>query len=221
MMKIKICGIRDDAGLKAAIDGKANFFGMVMAHESPRYIDMALAKYLMSLAGTKIKPVLLLVNPALDEAIDLLKKLDPFALQLHGGESPDFCMALKMQTSQKIIKAIAIEDKDDMVKMVDYEKSVDYFLLDAKPQKNTSRHGGLGKMFDWNLLEDYSVKKPFFLAGGLNVDNIATLIKKITKIDSAYSQFYGVDVSSGVEESLGKKSPIKIKKFCAAIKKNI
>ena len=210
----------DDVGLNAAIDAGADFFGMVMADESPRRIDIAIAKHLLAVAGKKIKPVLLLVNPALDEAVYLVKELNPYALQLHGNESPDLCAAIKNQIEKKIIKALPIATKSDFSAVKDYEAMVDYFLFDARPGQDPaqeSRHGGLGRAFDWSLLTNYDGRLPFFLAGGLTPDNVG---QAITRVKISAPQFFAVDVSSGVEESLAKKSPSKIKKFCLTVKKN-
>ncbi len=216
-MKIKICGINDEAGLQAAQQAGADFFGLVVAPESPRFVDLATAKHLLSIADKKIKPVLLLVNPALDEATYLIKECNPYAVQLHGEESPDLCLAIKNQTQKKIIKAIPIADKDDLKATKDYEDAIDYFLFDTKLNKtidkNINRRGGLGRVFDWLILGDYHGATPFFLAGGLTPDNVGTAIKQTNSLNN---NLYGVDVSSGVEESVGKKSPAKIKKFCRA-----
>ncbi|MDI9313064.1 MAG: phosphoribosylanthranilate isomerase [Hydrotalea sp.] len=232
MTKIKICGLKDEAGLSAAIDAGADFFGMVMAEESPRHIDIDVANHLLAVAGKKIKSVLLLVNPALDEATYLARELNPYALQLHGDEPADLCAAIKNQTGKKIIKAMPIATADDFARLEDYTPAVDYFLFDAKPNKNLldnntagdkktpadanhdSRHGGLGRVFDWSLLAHYNASLPFFLAGGLTPDNVGLAVAQVQQFAP---QFFAVDVSTGVEESLGKKSPAKIKKFCLAV----
>ena len=230
-MKIKICGIKDARGLEATMAAGADFFGLVLAPESPRFVDIEMARGLINLAGDKIASVVLLVNPTLDDALTIIHNLSPHYVQLHGQESPDLCAAIQHQGGRPIIKAIPITTSQDIKRTVEYADSVDYFLFDAAPKKNSDRHGGLGQVFDWSLLQDYNMAQPFFLAGGLHADNVIMAIDRVRRLSPLMEKrFYAVDVSSGVEELSGestdnaskavaRKSPTKIKNFCAAVKK--
>lgn len=221
MTGIKICGIKDENTLEIVATAGANFFGMVMALNSPRYISKDRAKQLVDFIKTSpelknkftLQSVLLLTNPNLTDVIDLCQHIKPDIIQLHGNESGDFCKNIKVHIKLPLIKAFAISEIGDFDKLSDYNHIVDYFLFDAKAEKTDNRTGGLGRTFDWSILQHYNLQKPYFLAGGLNINNITNAL--------ATTHAPYVDVSSGVEISKGiyEKSPEKIIAFCDKIRK--
>jgi len=133
-----------------------------------------------------------------------LKKIISFLnlkyIQLHGDENQIYIDEIKNQFNLKVIKKISIKNNDDLKNINSY-RNIDYLLFDYKP-KNTELPGGNSKSFDWNLLKDQEINLPWFISGGINQSNI----KNIQNILNPH----GIDLSSGVEESIGMKSNNKI-----------
>ena len=208
---VKICGLKTHQDIDVAIDAKADFIGLVFFPKSPRHLELDNAAKLATLARHKTQIVALLVNP--DDAFvsQICKIVKPDYLQLHGSESPQRTADIKSLANLPIIKAIAVAAPQDFTALSDYEKTADLILLDAKPAPGTSElPGGNGICFDWKLLQDQTIRKPYMLAGGLTPDNIAEAIK-LTHAPI-------VDVSSGVESRPGIKDHDKIRAFIKAAK---
>ena len=126
-------------------------------------------------------------------------------IQLHGYETPKRCSEIKEISGLPIIKAFGVGSKNDLEKTNNYLSSVDYFLFDSVPSnKPNAQKGGLNKVFEWDLLEDYNLKN-FFISGGLNIDNVIDAITQTKPM--------GIDVSSGVEKQPGVKDEKLIKDF--------
>jgi phosphoribosylanthranilate isomerase len=134
--------------------------------------------------------------------------INPDILQLHGTESPERVRAIKSRFQRPVMKAIAVEQGSDLAAVSNYADVADRLLFDARAPRDATRPGGLGKAFDWHLLEHLALGVPFMLSGGLDPDNVGEAIR-ITRAP-------GVDVSSGVERSPGEKDPDKIRAFIRA-----
>ena len=170
---------------------------MIFYEKSPRYITLKHAQKLVKFSKNKnIKPVGVFVNENLEVTKSFIKNLDLKYVQLHGKENDEYIKEIKYNSNLKVIKSISIKDKEDFKKMDNY-KTNDYFLLDYKPEKD-DLPGGNAKQFDWSLLSDLKINKPWFLSGGINKSNI-------NKIKN-YVNPNGIDLSSGVEEVPGIKS---------------
>ncbi len=207
MKLTKICGIKDVAGLQAAIKGGANFIGFVFYPPSPRSIEIEQAKILSRHVPTGIKIVGLFVNPSdafLQQVVPIVG-LD--MIQLHGHESPVRVQEIKGMYGLKVMKAISISDHTDLNLVKEYEAVADWLLFDTK----SAEYGGTGRTFDWNILTDIKLSRPWMLAGGLNVDNVVQALSVLKP--------NAIDVSSGVEECKGVKSPQKIIEFLTMMKK--
>jgi phosphoribosylanthranilate isomerase len=138
----------------------------------------------------------------------VVEALHPDLLQLHGKESPARVSALKLRFGLPVMKAIAVESKADLAAIAAYETIADRLLFDARAPREATRPGGLGKSFDWHLLERLDAAVPFMLSGGLDAGNVGEALR-ITRAP-------GVDVSSGVERAPGQKDPDKIRAFVRA-----
>ncbi len=134
--------------------------------------------------------------------------LEPDLLQLHGTESPKRVLAVKARFKLPVMKAIAVETRDDLAVVPDYAEVADRLIFDAQAPRDATRPGGLGKAFDWRLLQNLDPRVPFMLSGGLDPGNVAEAVS-ITRPG-------GVDVSSGVERAPGDKDPEKIRAFVRA-----
>ena len=209
--KIKICGIKKIEILDTCIKYKVDYFGIVFYKKSPRNIDIKKAKQLISYSkNKKIIPIGVFVDEPIKLIKNIIDRTNLKYLQLHGSEDSRYISTLKEKYNLKIIKAFGIENKKDFENIEQFSNA-DYYLFDYKPEKSDSP-GGNAKKFNWNLLKNIKINKPWFISGGININNIHKIHKKIFP--------YGIDISSGVEEKKGLKSSIKIKKLMEKINGN-
>ena len=194
-MIIKICGIQNEDTLLCCEKNNVNFFGMIFYSKSPRNISIENAFTLQKLSKKlNIDGVGVFVNKGINELQEIIKKIELKFVQLHGSEDDSYIRALK-KIGVNTIKAISINSKYDLIKIKEY-KSADYFLFDYKPLKD-EMPGGNAKSFDWNIIKNFQIDKPWFLSGGIKIDNIDLIKSKINP--------FGIDLSSGVEKELGIK----------------
>ncbi len=211
MIEVKICGITQKKDLEICIQYGADYVGFVFFVNSKRNISLQNASFLSEYSFSKIKNVGLFVEPDdffLEKILDSVK-LD--FIQLHGNETSSRVMKIKDKFNLPVIKAIGVSTKKDLMKVSEFEKVSDILLLDYKTNDKTLP-GGSGKTFDWSILKNINIKKPWMLAGGLNPENV----KNALKISGSKI----LDVSSGVEEN-GIKSKKKIKSFLFNSKGNV
>jgi len=200
---IKICGLRDAQSLEAALEAGANAIGILAAPKSRRFISPKDAKELLSLfKDAKALKVGVFVDPTLDEVLSYVDAgID--VVQLHGLESPEFGCAVS--AFAKVWRALSPRSREEIDAAAEFPCSA--FLIDSY---SPAARGGTGQKGDWGLAA-YAVgrlKKPLILAGGLNAENVGAAI--------AETRPSGVDVSSGVENLHGVKSPALVKAFVAA-----
>ena len=200
-MIFKICGIKKKDSILCCEANNVNFFGLIFYEKSPRNIAFKDAKELVNFSkNLRINPVGVFVNNEINDLKDIITSLNLKYIQLHGDENQDYISKIKKSFKIKIIKKFSIKDEKDLIKINDINNT-DYLLFDYKPNRD-ELPGGNSKSFDWNLLKDAKIKLPWFVSGGINESNIKNIKKTINP--------NGIDLSSGVEESLGKKSNKKI-----------
>jgi phosphoribosylanthranilate isomerase len=214
--KVKICGIKTEEALDAALEAGADYIGLVFFEKSPRWLDVAAAKALSKRAHerSRAQVVALLVDPD-DRLVDqVASEVRPDLLQLHGSETPDRAREIQRRTHIPVMKAIAVGSEGDVAVAGRYLEPggrADLVLFDAKPPKDPAAlPGGNGLAFDWRILAGIRGQYPFALAGGLTADNVADAIR-LTGASV-------VDVSSGVERAPGEKDPELIRRFLRAAK---
>ena len=194
-MIIKICGIQNEDTLLCCEKNNVDFFGMIFYSKSPRNIRIENAFKLQKISEyLKINGVGVFVNKNINELEKIIKNLKLKFVQLHGSEDETYIKKIK-RNGVKVIKSISVSQRDDLSEINKY-KSVDYYLFDYKPLKD-ELPGGNAKSFDWSLLNNFKITKPWFLSGGINIDNIQQINNDINP--------YGIDLSSGVEKELGIK----------------
>lgn len=204
----KICGLSTLEALDVALDAGADMVGFVFFPASPRHVAPAASRALGTRVRGRALKVALTVD-ADDELFDaIVENLQPDLLQLHGRETLPRIAVLRQRFGLPLMKAIAVETKPDLAAIKTYEPIADRLLFDARAPREATRPGGLGKSFDWHLLEKLDLKLPFILSGGLDAGNVAEALR-ITRAP-------GVDVSSGVESVPGVKDPDKIRAFIHA-----
>jgi len=207
-MIIKICGIKNRDTLMCCENNNIGFFGMIFYTKSPRNISIENANKLLKISEKlKINGVGVFVNKEIDKLKEIIEHTNLKYVQLHGSEDELYIKNIK-KLGVIIIKSISISIKDDLNKIKDY-KSADYFLFDYKPKKN-DLPGGNSKSFDWKILKSLKTDKPWFLSGGVNINNIQQILSDINP--------YGIDLSSGVEKELGIKDNHIINNFIRKVK---
>jgi phosphoribosylanthranilate isomerase len=182
--------------------------GFVFFPPSPRHVDFAAARELGARVNGQALKVALSVDADDEWLAASIAALTPDLLQLHGRETPERVLAVKTRFRLPVMKAIAVESRDDLACVPAYAEVADRLIFDARAPRDATRPGGLGKPFDWRLLKNLDPPVPFMLSGGLNRDNVAEAI--------AMTGAGGVDVSSGVERAPGEKDPDLIRGFIRA-----
>ncbi|MBR6384252.1 MAG: tryptophan synthase subunit beta [Lachnospiraceae bacterium] len=197
MTKIKLCGLSRPEDIECANSLKPDFIGFVFYEKSKRYVDREKAKELKNLLDKDIKAVGVFVDEDIDFVASLLRDEIIDIAQLHGNEDEKYIKDLKTLSGKPVIKAVRVKSDEDIKTAND--SPADFVLLD-------SGMGG-GKVFDWNLLKE--VKRDYFLAGGLTLENAEEAVQTLKP--------FAVDVSSGIETD-GYKDPDKMKQFVAAVR---
>lgn len=204
MALIKICGITNKIDAVNAANLGVDMLGFVFYKESKRCVDRKTVREIVNELPESLTKVGVFVDEDADKVRAIAEDVGLDALQFHGNETPEYCAAFK--GDYKVIKAFRLKDRQDLKSVGLYD--VDYYLVDT--HKN-GLAGGTGETFDWKMLKDFEFLKPVILSGGLNPDNVAQAISEVVP--------YGVDVSSGVEESPGRKSLQLLKKFVEEVRK--
>lgn len=205
---VKICGLKTEEAVAAALEAGADMIGFVFFPKSPRNVSIETAARLAAPARGRATIVALAVDP--DDALvaAIASGLRPDLVQLHGHETPERCAAIRAASGIPVMKAIPVAEAADLAIVPAYLPHVDRLLFDAKPPKHPDAlPGGNGLAFDWRLVRDLDPGRPFMLSGGLTPDTVATAIEM--------TGVAGVDVSSGVESAPGVKDPEKIRAFVA------
>jgi phosphoribosylanthranilate isomerase len=201
---IKICGIKTEAILDAAIEAGADMVGFMHFPRSPRHLELDPIGELISLARGRVETCVVLVNPD-NTLVAQVAALGPDWIQLHGPETPHRVEAIRDEAGIAILKACSIGSGEDVAAVASFAECADRLLLDTKAPKDATRPGGTGQTFDWSLLKALDPALSFMLSGGLTPDNVATAIAAVRPL--------GVDVSSGVETAPGVKDAKLVRTF--------
>lgn len=201
-VKVKICGITSVADGVAAAAAGADMIGLMFYERSPRHISIPTATEISRALSPFLVKVGVFVNPDEDTVMRAIGECGVTLLQFHGEEKPAFCAQFGVMS----MKAFRVQNADSLLALPNY--STDAYLLDAY---SPDAHGGTGAKFNWDLaVEAKKAGRPIFLAGGLTPENVATAVRQV--------QPFGVDVSSGVESTPGKKDHAKVQAFIKAVR---
>lgn len=205
---IKTCGLSTVETVDVALGAGADMIGLVFFPKSPRHVSFELASKLAARIKGRAELVALTVDA--DDALlgQIIAAIDPDWLQLHGQETPERVKEIREKFGRRVMKAIGVREAADIAKASAYEPVCDRILFDSKPPKSADVPGGTGKSFDWHLLENLDLTKPFMLSGGLDAENVAEALE-ITHAPA-------LDVSSGIEAERGIKDPALIAAFISA-----
>jgi phosphoribosylanthranilate isomerase len=189
MTKLKICGMKYPDNIVEVSQLLPDYLGFIFYEKSSRFFDGEIPEISKS-----IKKVGVFVDATLEEIISKIKKYDLNAVQLHGNETPEFCKNIK-QENIEIIKVFSVNDDFDFEVVKPFGAVSDYFLFDTKGKLP----GGNGITFNWQILEKYNSIKPFFLSGGIGIEDIE-------KIKQMNLPIYAIDVNSKFEIEPGLKN---------------
>lgn len=178
-----------------------DFMGFIFYKKSKRYVGNLSLEKMEQTHLKKIKRVGVFVNETIEEITNLAKQFKLDVIQLHGDEQPNFCEQLKAHFS--ISKAFGVDEQFNFEQTKAYEAHCNYFLFDTK----TKLYGGSGKKFNWTILDNYKGNVPFFVAGGISLQDVDSL-KGIQ-----HPQFFGIDINSSFEIEPGLKNMDQIKTF--------
>ena len=201
-MKIKICGMKYSENILEVSQLLPDYLGFIFWKKSSRYFDGEIPEIPKS-----IKKVGVFVNATSEEIILKIKEYDLNVIQLHGNENPEFCKKLK-QKNIEIIKVFSVNDDFNFSILEPFENACDYFLFDTKGKLP----GGNGITFNWQILQHYKLTKPFFLSGGIGLDDIES-IKKLNL------PIYAIDVNSKFEIEAGLKNIEQLKQLVGSFQK--
>ncbi len=191
-IKIKICGITNYEDASLAVRLGAHAIGFIFA-DSPRQIEPAKAKAIISALPPFVKTVGVFVNKDLGVINDIIDSCGLDLVQLHGDESPEICAALM----PRVVKAFQLKDESSLNNLKSYKDKVRAFLFDTYSK---GKRGGTGKVFNWGLaVKGKESGVPVILAGGLSPSNLLAAVETVKP--------YAIDLNSGVEDRPGKKSP--------------
>ncbi len=209
----KICGLKTEEAVKAAIVGGARYVGFVCYPPSPRHVEFAEVERLAALVPPHVLRVGLFVDPSDDTLANYIEADGLDLVQLHGNESPARIEVIRDICELPIMKAVKVATRADVEAAIGtYASCVQRLLFDAAPPPtDTALPGGNGLPFDWRILEGLAIPIPWMLSGGLTPANVAAAVRA--------TGARAVDVSSGVEASRGVKSPELIRAFLAEVAK--
>jgi phosphoribosylanthranilate isomerase len=204
--RVKICGITQLAQAQAIVALGADALGFICVPASPRYVTP------VQIRTIKLSPTVskigVFMDADVDEVVQVSRTGNLTAIQLHGVETAEVCGELRDRLPGiELIKAFRVRTAWELEMAADYAENVDWLLLDAY---HPEMGGGSGKTLDWTTLQSFKPSKPWFLAGGLRSDNIATALSLVHP--------QGIDLSSGVEIAPGNKDLNAVKQLFATLK---
>ena len=189
-MRIKVCGITKPDQLMQLDEMGVEFAGFIFYPKSPRYVFSQMNKeQLRKLKGKQINKVGVFVNTPAEEVLHMVDACGLYLVQLHGDESPKYCERISNYVT--VVKAFRMREGENILwRAKDYQDVADMFLFDTEG----AGYGGTGKKFNWKQLEGETVKKPFFLSGGIEPTD-AELLKEFSK-SSVAKDLFSVDILS-------------------------
>nr|MBA2487147.1 phosphoribosylanthranilate isomerase [Nitrospira sp.] len=204
-VKVKICGITNAEDAAVAVEAGADAVGFVFYKKSPRGAEASVVRAIVKTLPPFVLPIGVFVNEETAVVRDLMDRCGLALAQLHGDETAAYCEAL----GRPVLKAIRLQDRRSFLALAEFQgrAGVRGLLIDAY---SPDAYGGTGRVADWTLAAEAASATPILLAGGLTPENVSHAIRQVRP--------YGVDVSSGVESSPGRKHHDKVLAFVQAVR---
>ena len=200
-MKLKVCGMRDEKNIKEVAAIGLDYMGFIFFEGSSRNVTALIPKL-----PSSQKSVGVFVNASFDTIVEKINTHNLQAVQLHGEETPEFCKSLQA-LNITVIKVFSIKNEFNFDVLAPYESVCDFYLFDTKGPLA----GGNGFCFDWSVLEKYPSSKPYFLSGGIGIEDLNQLQE--FKKSTAATYCYAIDVNSKFEVAPAKKDKKSLEKF--------
>ena len=207
-MKFKVCGMKYADNIQEITELIPDYMGFIFYEKSARYVGNEIDPMLIKQIPKSIKKVAVFVNADLDEVVQICRNFKFDYAQIHGDETADYCKKLQ-KSGIKVIKAFQVDTDFDFIKTKSYKAFCDFFLFDTK----TTQYGGSGVQFNWEILKNYDNEVPFFLSGGIGLDNIDQALK----IEGLNIEAF--DLNSKFEIEPGRKEQLLIEKLKLKIEK--
>lgn len=207
-LKIKVCGMREPENLRQVAALQPDYMGFIFYEGSKRYCEGYITPDLLAELPKSIHKVGVFVNEATEVVLAMVKKFSLDLVQLHGRETPGQCRELH-ESGIRIIKAFSVDDRFSFENTLLYERYCEYFLFDTRG----NNYGGNGTVFDWEILKGYLSSIPYFLSGGLNLENLQS-----REFEKLRPKPFAIDVNSGFEAEPGLKDVEKLKELIRLIK---
>jgi phosphoribosylanthranilate isomerase len=207
MIRVKVCGLCNPVNVKDIGEAMPDFMGFIFFPGSPRYVGKEPDMVLFHNVPPMVRKIGVFVNEDNHNIIDISMRTGLDMVQLHGNESPVSCIQLK-SSGLTIIKAFNIGYDFSFESLNQYMPACDFFLFDAKNEL----YGGSGRKFNWGILEDYTLDKPFFLGGGIGPEDTGVINSIVNR------GFYAIDINSRFETSPAMKDAEMVKRFIKEIK---
>lgn len=202
-LKLKVCGMRSPENITALAALKPDYMGFIFYDRSKRFVADMDPCVTTSLPDT-IKATGVFVNESIERVIETINKYQLKAIQLHGNESADYCENLKTELPYiEVVKAFGINDDFSFKQLDEYQRHVDFFLFDTQ----TPEHGGSGQTFNWQVINQYKLDVPYFLSGGIGLEQVAEILKIVDP------RLYAIDVNSRFETAPAEKDINQLKTF--------
>jgi phosphoribosylanthranilate isomerase len=199
--------MRDPENLNQVLELQPDYVGFIFYEASPRFVGESLDAEVIRGIPRWTKKVGVFVNASIDQIVKTVKRYGLDYAQLHGDETPDFCRNLQFK-GVNIIKAFSVDANFNFTKLNNFKPHCDFFLFDTKG----NQRGGTGETFDWTLLRRYDNEKPFFLAGGINLQNVDQL-EELSGL-----RLHAIDVNSRFETAPGLKNPEKLRQLIEKVR---
>lgn len=211
MLKIKVCGMTKIAQVRALSGLGVDFIGFIFYKKSPRYVLEYLTKEEIKNIKGSFKKTGVFVNESADEILKTVEDCGLDFVQLHGNETPDFCKQIASEVP--VIKAFSVDTQTNISSLVQpFEPFASYFLFDS----STKNYGGSGKKFDWKLLKNQVINRPFFLSGGIGADDADSIISLVKQ--NSIKNLFALDINSKFETEAGVKNVPAIQNFLQQLK---
>lgn len=205
--RIKMCGTTSLQDAERAVELGVDALGFIFVEKSARFIDAEAAREITRSLPPFLGKIGVFVDEGLTEIEEMVDYLGLNGIQLHGDEDPEFCRMIgRALPSCSVMKAVRVGQHTREDDFSPYYEQVNGFVLDTYVK---DQEGGTGQVFDWNLIQELNIAKPYILAGGLNPDNIASALATVAP--------FAVDVNSGIEESPGVKDHTLLAEFVAQV----
>ncbi len=213
-MRIKVCGMTRADQVNQLDAMGVEFAGFIFYPKSPRYIFKYMPATEVKRIRGKINKVGVFVNAEVDEILQAVDNCGLYVVQLHGNETPKFCE--KIADYITVVKVFRINEDDNIEwKIREYYDVADMFMFDTEG----AAYGGTGKKFNWEFLKGLNIRKPFFLSGGIGLEDVEKL-REFSE-DPVAKDLFAVDINSRFEIMPGVKDMEKVKKFVEELRPNV